>query len=154
MGEWNTPSGVFPCLLRITTREAGFSDVAARAVETAGTGMPASTIVEMWVYDANVDGYPGADGNKTFASCPSTTCITYVYNASTKAFVVSSGAWAATSINACPGNIDMTSIGIYIKAHHGFFTSLFGTGVDIGDHAVMRFEPLSADQLSNGETCM
>ncbi|MEI6624146.1 MAG: TadE/TadG family type IV pilus assembly protein [Actinomycetes bacterium] len=132
-------------------RDATAGSAAAQAVVSAGTAMPMSTIEELWIYKANTAGYPGANGVTSFASCPTTSCNRYTFDAGTRSFVLAGGSWDYTHVNACVGTAE--SVGIYVRARHSFVTGLFGVGMDIGDHAVMRFEPIPADQLAAGQSC-
>lgn len=136
-------------------RMSTFKADAAGAVLRAGTGMPFSKVHQMWVYEANAGGYPtnggstaGTSGN--FDNC-TTKCVVFTYNGSS--FSETSGTWSETDVNACPGDAGMTNVGIFIKAHHSFVTGLFGSTVDITDHAVLRFEPIPASQLLQSGQC-
>ncbi len=136
-------------------RMSTFGSDAAGAVLKAGTGMPFSTVQEMWVYEANAGGYPTNGGSASattgdFNTC-TTRCMVYTYSGGT--FTKTSGTWDHTLVNACPGDAGMTNVGVRIKAHHGFVTGLFGTTVDITDHAVLRFEPIPASQLLQSGQC-
>lgn len=140
-------------------RIATFDADAAAALARAGVAMPMSSIDEMWVYESNVAGYPTNGGSQvastptTFTTC-TTRCVKFTYDPVSKSFTKTAGSWASTLINACPGDVGMTSVGIYVKARHSFVTGLFGTTVSMADHAVMRFEPIPASQLtSTGGTC-
>ena len=132
-----------------------FDTDAAGAVLKAGTGMPFSSVQEMWVFEANAGGYPtnGGSGSATtgnFNTC-TTRCMVYTYSNNT--FTQSAGSWDHTLVNACPGDVDMTNVGVFIKAHHRLVTGLFGYTVDITDHAVLRFEPIPASQLLQSGQC-
>lgn len=118
--------------------------------------MPLSTVQQMWVYEANAGGYPTNGGSITettgnFNTC-TTRCIVYTYTPS-GGFTQSAGSWSHTLINACPGDAGMTNVGIYIRAKHNYVTGLFGSGMDIKDHAVLRFEPIPASQLQQSGNC-
>ncbi|MGV1036099.1 MAG: TadE/TadG family type IV pilus assembly protein [Candidatus Nanopelagicales bacterium] len=136
-------------------RMSTFTTDMAAAVARAGTGMPASTIQELWVYEANVKGYPTNGGSilgtgTTFTAC-TTRCKRFTYSGGS--FTAAGGSWDATDVNACPGDAGMTSVGVYIRARHRFISGLFGSSVQITDHAVMRFEPIPASALTAGATC-
>jgi Flp pilus assembly protein TadG len=137
-------------------RMSAFADDAVAAVARAGTAMPASSIQEMWVYKANADGLPGTESKTVgakFVSC-SANCLRYTYNASTKSFTAAGGSWSYTSINACASeSTNMTSVGVYIKAQHAWFTKLFGSNVSMGEHAVMRFEPMPELSSTGSISC-
>lgn len=136
-------------------RMSTFATDAAGAVLRAGTGMPFSTVQEMWVYEANAGGYPTNGGSTSattgaFTSC-TTNCLVFQYSGGS--FTQSSGAWSHTLVNACPGDAGMTNVGVFIKANHRFVSGLFGNTVDITDHAVLRFEPIPASQLLQSGQC-
>jgi hypothetical protein len=116
-----------------------FAQVAANAVQQAGSALPKDSIKELWVYKANNKGYPGADG-MTSMTCGS-NCVKYKWVASKDQFRYLSGSWDSKSVNACANN-NPDAVGIYMKAEHGFVSGLFGTTVEIEDHAVFAFEPL------------
>lgn len=132
-----------------------FGPDAASAVLRAGTGMPFSSVEQMWIYEANAGGYPtnGGDASLTtggFTSC-TTRCMVYTY--SNGSFSQTGGTWSHEDVNACPGDADMSNVGVFIKASHRFVTGLFGSTVDITDHAVLRFEPIPASQLLQSGQC-
>lgn len=126
-------------------RVAGFDTNAAAAVVRAGTGMPMSSVQELWIYEAGANGYP--TGTSNFNSC-GTRCEKFRYQ--NGAFTKISGTWNYSDINACAGDNGMTAVGIYIKANHTFASGLFGSGISIADHAVMRFEPMPLSAANNG----
>ncbi len=132
-------------------RVSTFSDDAAASVLRAGTALPSSTIQELWVYQAGTNGFP--TGESAFTSC-STNCVKYTYDTTTKAFVKdNTTSWASTTIVACAGAADVTSIGVLIKARHQYVTGLFGTSMTLGDHAVMRFEPIPSTGVTGVGVC-
>jgi len=121
---------------------SGYATDAAAAAATALKNVPADEPIEMWVYRANDKGYPGADGNTSFSSC-STKCISYQWVPSTRSFNTASpggSGWAANTQNACSVS-NWDSVGVYVKLRHKFITRLFGTTIDLTDHAVFRLEP-------------
>jgi hypothetical protein len=96
----------------------------------------------MWIYRANDKGYPGADGSTGFSSC-STKCISYQWVPATRKFNTASpggGGWAASTQKAC-SPADWDSVGVFVKLRHKYITKLFGTTIDLTDHAVFRLEP-------------
>ena len=109
---------------------------AATALHTVGSNEP----VEMWVYQANSNGYPGSGTD--FSSCAA-NCIKYLWSQSTKSFDTSSpqgGGWPASVQHACNAS-NWDSVGVYVKLNHTFLTKLFGTSIALTDHAVFRLEP-------------
>jgi TadE-like protein len=116
-----------------------FAQMAANAIQTAGSALPKDSIQELWVYKANDKGYPGADGS-TAMVCGS-NCVKYKWLVSSDQFRYYSGSWASTSINACANN-NPDSVGVYLKAQHNFVSGFFSRSIMIDDHAVFTFEPL------------
>jgi Flp pilus assembly protein TadG len=116
-----------------------FAQLAANAIQTAGSALPKDSIQELWVYKANNKGFPGAD-NTTSWTC-ATNCVKYKWVATKDQFRYVSGSWLSSSVNACANN-SPDSVGVYLKARHSWMTGLFGTTKDIDDYAVFTFEPL------------
>jgi Flp pilus assembly protein TadG len=120
----------------------GYATDAAAAAATALRQVPADEPLEMWIYRANVEGYPGIDGNTGFSSC-TTKCIKYTWVPATRTFNTTSpggGGWAAAAQKAC-SPADWDSVGVFIKLRHKYMTKLFGSTIDLTDHAVFRLEP-------------
>lgn len=135
-------------------RTMNFDQDAADAVIRAGIGMPNSTIEEVWIYEATDAGYPygtAPNAEDPWASC-STRCVKYTVSRATGTWAATklSGTWDYTDVNACQGEV-MTNIGVYIRALHRFVTGISPTSIT--EHAVMRFEPIPANQLAAGATC-
>jgi Flp pilus assembly protein TadG len=121
---------------------SGYATDAAAAAATALKTVPADEPVEMWIYRANDKGYPGANGNTSFSSC-ATQCISYPWDVATRSFNTASpggSGWVSTTQKACSPS-DWDSVGVYVKLRHKFLTNLFGTTIDLTDHAVFRLEP-------------
>jgi len=117
-----------------------FAQMAANAIQRAGSALPKNSIKELWVYKANNKGYPGADG-LTAMTC-GTNCVKYKWiGGSTNGFRYYSGSWISSTVNACANNTPH-AVGIYMRAEHDFVTGFFTDHVDIEDHAVFAFEPL------------
>jgi hypothetical protein len=116
-----------------------FAQLAANAVEHAGSAMPKDSIIELWVYKANDEGYPGSNGNKTWI-CGS-NCVKFKWVKAKDQFRYLSGTWVSSTVNACANN-NPDSVGIYMKADHNFITGFFVDKLAIDDHAVFTFEPL------------
>ena len=140
-----TVSGSARSAARTASAEAllsGYATDAAAAASTALQGVPANEPIEMWVYRANDKGYPGADGVTSFATC-ATKCISYQWVQATRKFNTATpggSGWPAASQKACsPAEWD--SVGVFIKLRHRYITKLFGTTIDLTDHAVFRLEP-------------
>jgi len=136
-------------------RLATFAIDSAAAVARAGTTMPLSTVTEVWVYESNAAGYPtnGAAITSTteaFTAC-TTKCI--VFTPSGSSLVQTAGSWSHEDVNACPGDVGMTSLGVLVRGRHTFVTGIFGASMDLSDHAVLRFEPIPASQLLQSGQC-
>lgn len=124
------------------------AQLAANAIQRAGSAMPKDSIDELWVYKANTQGYPGAEGTTTW-TC-GTNCVRYKWVDSKDQFRYYSGTWTSSTINAC-ANANPDAVGIYMKATHNFITGLFGNGIQIEDHAVFAFEPLPTLTCAAGQ---
>lgn len=116
-----------------------FAQLAANAIQTAGTAMPKDSINELWVYKANNKGYPGSDGS-TAMTC-SANCVKYKWVAAKDQFRYLGGTWLSSSVNGC-ANTPPDQVGIYILATHKFLTGFFVPSTTLDDHAVFVFEPL------------
>jgi Flp pilus assembly protein TadG len=117
-----------------------FAQMAANAIQRAGSALPKDSIKELWIYKANNKGYPGA-ANATTMVC-GTDCVKYKWVASKDQFRYVSGSWTSSTVNACANSTDLNAVGIYMKAQHDFLTGFFTNDVMIEDHAVFAFEPL------------
>jgi Flp pilus assembly protein TadG len=128
---------------RAASAEALLSTYATDAAAAASSALhtiPNNEPVQMWVYQANSNGYPGSGTN--FNSC-TTNCIKYLWNQSTKSFDTSNpqgGGWPASSQHAC-NQSNWDSVGVYVQVNHKFLTAMFGTSITLADHAVFRLEP-------------
>jgi hypothetical protein len=120
------------------------AQLAAGAIQSAGTALPKEAIQELWVYKANNLGYPGATNSESMAC--GTNCVKYRWVPSKDPkvpgqFRYVSGTWKSNTINACANN-NPDSVGVYMKAKHDFVSGLFGRSLNLDDHAVFTFEPL------------
>jgi hypothetical protein len=118
------------------------AQLAADAIQRAGSAMPKDQIEWILVYQANDKGYPMPNGN-TSLSC-SLSCVKYVWDSglSTPAFRYSSGSWDSKSINACVNDAGLMAVGVAMHAHHPWVSGFFGDGVELEERTVMQFEPL------------
>lgn len=119
-----------------------FAQSAADAIERAGSALPKDSIRELWIYKANDEGYPGANGSKQWIC--GDACIKYKWVASKDQFRYVSGTWLSKSIKAC-ANQSPDMVGVYLVARHSFLTGFFSKSIDISDHAVFSFEPLATN---------
>lgn len=125
-----------------------FAQAAADAIQHAGSAMPSDSIESIIVYDANAAGYPLPEGNHTLVC--GQNCVTYVWDTGLNRFRYAGGSWASTSVNACVNAAAEDSLGVAMKARHGFVTGFFGHDYEISERAVMRFEPLPSEQCLPG----
>jgi len=116
-----------------------FAQMAANAIQTAGSALPKDSIQELWIYKANDKGYPGANGQKQMVC--GTNCVRFRWEDDVDEFRYISGTWLSKSVNACANN-NPDSVGVYLRAKHDFLTGFFTNDVLIEDHAVFTFEPL------------
>jgi hypothetical protein len=124
------------------------AQVAADAVQRAGSAMPKDQIDWILVYDANTAGYPLPAGN-TSLNC-TTKCVKYVWDNNLQKFRYSSGSWNSTTINACLNDASRESVGIVVQAQHPWITGFFGNGVTLQERSVMQFEPLPNESCKPG----
>jgi len=125
----------------------GFAQLAANAIQRAGSALPKDSIQELWVYNANGKGYPCPvttncqDNTSTSMTC-GTNCVKFKWLKAKDEFRYYSGTWLSKSVNAC-ANQNPDRVGVYMKAKHSFLTGFFTDSVMLEDHAVFTFEPLS-----------
>lgn len=140
------------------------SQMAADAIQTAGTTMPQNSIRFVIVYQSNKLGYPAPTGTTTAnisgtattglpaaastAPCASyANCVAYKWSTSAGKFVYSDGGWSSATIDACPTTA--YDVGVFMAATHPTLTGWFKDHFDLGDHTVMKFEPLEASQCNS-----
>lgn len=125
--------------------QPGYASSVVDAVDAAFATLPADAPQELWIYKANVNGYPGTGSG--FDTCGA-NCIKYVWNSSTKSFgSPQGGGWPASTHQVCTEPFD--EIGVFVKIKHDFFTGFFGSSVTITDHSVFRFEPVPTSVCSS-----
>lgn len=135
-------------------RQTDFTATTVAAIGQAGSALPKSQLVQILVYKANDEGFPGPDGATTMTCAGhESTCDRYVWDAGSNAFVLSpasepwnprSGVGTAGNVNACPAGQGgpPDSVGVYVEAIHPWVTGLFGGTRTLRDHAVLPFEPM------------
>lgn len=122
-------------------RNPSYATNAAESVAAALKTLPADAPQELWIYRANDDGFPGADGNESFDTC-ATKCISFAWKSDVKDWdydLTGGDGWDFSEHQVCAEPFDQ--IGIYVKIRHDFITGLFGATIDLDDHSVFRFEP-------------
>jgi hypothetical protein len=78
--------------------------------------------------------------------------VTYSWNDTANKFQYQSGSWNTTAqVNACVNDPNRDSIGVALRAQHGWVTGLFGDDIEITERSVMQFEPLPNDQCAPGQ---
>ena len=122
----------------------GYATDAAAAAATALQNMPADEPVEMWVYARTTRAIPGADVDLTsFTTC--THQVHQVHLAEGHQEVrhrEPERRWLGRRRRRRrAARLDWDSVGVYIKLRHKYITNLFGTTIDLTDHAVFRLEP-------------
>ena len=123
-----------------------YSSSIVSAVDAALSTLPADSPKELWIYKANVNGYPGSGTD--FSSCAA-NCIKYVWDPAARAFNTATpqgGGWPASSQQVCTQPYD--EVGVYVKIDHTFVTGLFGADLTLQDHSVFRFEPVPTSVCS------
>lgn len=142
-GVTGTPNGVSSMVLDT-----------ARATTAALTGVPESSIQQLWIYSAGADGKPAGGGGFANTSACRSRCVWYRFdpgyvwidpvtgNRVTGRFRYQGGRWRSTDINACPGGA-ANSVGVYLKVKHQFILGgiIGDTSVDLSDYSAFRFEP-------------
>ncbi|CUR61229.1 putative TadE-like protein [metagenome] len=133
-----------------------FAQAAADTMQTAGMAMNSEDIDWVMIYKANDKGFPGSNGLTTIPESCSTNCVQYVWDANLSGgkFRYAGGSWASASVNACLNDSARESVGVILKARHGWMSGLIG-GLMGGDkvmyeRTVMQFEPLEQDRCRPG----
>ncbi len=138
-------------------RQTGFTQATVDAIAKAGSALPKNQISHIYVYKANIHGYPGPDSNTTMTcSGYAASCDRFVWSSASGKFVLDPSSppppWNPTAaigtqghVTACPtaasgGPPD--SVGVYVEAKHDWATGFFGASRVIQDRAVLSFEPM------------
>jgi len=124
-------------------RMATFADDAANAVLREGAALNPELIEEVWVYDADSDGYPEG-GSGSFTSC--SPCVKYKYDSATETMKAYSDTWPASAQNACQNDPGRDSVGIYVQYEHTSVSGLVFETTTITDHTVLSLEPIPSTQ--------
>lgn len=134
---------------------------AVKSVAASLTGIPKASIKGIWVYQAGANGQPVGGNSLPTSANPNgacnVNCVRYFYdptrtwidpstgNKVVGGFSLIGGTWAASSINACPGDPNGQYVGIYVQVLHNFITGSFLTGgatLNLSDTATFKFEPI------------
>lgn len=120
-------------------RSAKMVTATVEAMERAGSALPKNAYEELWIYRARADGTPQSG---SFGTCDS-DCVRYTWDEDGEFRKTADSDWDPETINACPGDPDADSVGVYLMARHQWLTGLFTDSTQVSDHAVMRFEPVA-----------
>ncbi len=126
-------------------RTASFAQDAADQVAREGSALDMKLVKELWVYRADptylsTRGTP-LGGGGTFNAC--SACVKFVWSGPQKKFVVSgTPTWGATSQNACAGDSNRDSVGVFLKFDHPAITNMFFRNFTLTSHTVMSLEPI------------
>lgn len=135
--------------------EPGLTQTTVDSMARAGSGIPRDRIDFIYVYKANEQGYPGADGS-TVMSCTGSesSCDRFEWNGTGFVLDPVTTPWnpqapigAPGHVNACSNTADggaPDSVGVYVQASHDWVTQFFGANRKISDRAVQSFEPKNA----------
>lgn len=119
-------------------------------INAAGNALPEDTYEELWIYEANSDGYPLPEGQTTHGTC-TTNCVIYKVDGMgnfTRFSDPGAPFWDWQTQNACPGT-DIDSVGVWLKAKHQSVTGLLFDDLIISDFAVTNFEPIATFSATN-----
>jgi len=126
-------------------RAATFAQDAANQVAREGSALDMTKVRALWVYKADpayltTRGTP-LGGGGTFNAC--TACVKFVWSAGQNKFIVSgTPSWTPTQQNACSGDVNRDSVGVYLKYDHPAITNLFFRQFTLTSHTVMALEPI------------
>jgi hypothetical protein len=114
-------------------RAPAWADAVATAIGRADGTTAGRAIEELWIYEANAEGYPGRPGTTAFRSCV-TECLVYRWSEEHQTFDYVSGSWSTDAGSDCADA--HRSVGVYARRTHSFLSGIFSSGVEISDHAV------------------
>ncbi len=144
--DWLGVSNAVRAGVRIASAEPRTStyatDAASNVAREAGA-LAMGDVQEMWVYQAATNGTP-VGGSNTYNSC--SACVKFKWNAGSQTFTVLSDTWPSTAQNACQGDVNKMSVGVYLKYAHKSVTHLIFNDFMIADHAVMSLEPIPSSR--------
>jgi hypothetical protein len=123
-------------------RTSTYASDAASQVAREGSALDLTHVKELWVYKAAADGTPVGSGG-SFASC-GTACVKFRWDGT--AFVEQSSSWPAVDQNACQGDPNRDSVGVYLLFEHQAVTGLFFKTFDLAEHTVMSLEPIPSSK--------
>jgi hypothetical protein len=115
-----------------------FAQLSANQVTNSITGLIPANLQAVWVYKASAA--TGLPDSGSFASC--TVCVKFTWSAGK--LTPSSSNWPASAENACPGDINRDSLGVYVKYTHSSPFGFFFKNATISQSTVMWVEPTTA----------
>ncbi len=126
---------------------------AADAIASARTVLPKDAISHILVYKAT--GAGGFSDAPALSAC-TINCVAYKWSPSQNRFRWSQGSWDSRQISGCadpkpPGNVPLDAVGVQLVVVHDWLTGIFGDSMDLSDHTVMSFEPLTNVACAPGE---
>ena len=140
--DWLTVSAAARAGARMGASEprvATFAQDSADQVTNAISDLNPVNPLEVWVYKAiYATGMPTTTG---FSSCPTTTCMRYVWDTAAKKFNPPLGNWAWDSQNACPASASRDALGVYVKYTHSAPLGFFFNNATVSESTVMWIEP-------------
>jgi hypothetical protein len=133
-----------------------FATSTADQVTNTISGLPATSLasLEVWIYDARAtDGLPsslGAGVAPTANNC-TVKCLKYTWSVGLAKLVPagtpgvwSSGNWTATTgQDACIGDVNRSSLGVYVKFPHYSPLGFFFQNAPIAESTMMWLEPFN-----------
>lgn len=152
--------------------DPSFAFLASEVVRTRGSALPQDSIVDLWVYKANRQGFPTTsdnwktDTNTSFdpSACVAANCVRYAWTPPTETTpgffglvgapdTVNNLPWDPQSINACPSTVastvdptsipDAEAVGVFLRIdHRGVTNAFFNADATITDRSVIKFEPM------------
>lgn len=126
-------------------RNANFASDAAAAVAREGAAITFDSSTVLWVYKAGSNGYP--TGQSSFNACPA-NCAKFTWSTASQSFVQQAGAaWPAITQNACQGDPNRDSVGVYLSHEQGAITKMFFNSLTLRSRAVMALEPVPATSV-------
>ena len=104
--------------------------------------LPLDNRVRILVYKATSSGIAPADAD---ACGKRTDCVAYSLDPNSGKFVVTSGSWSPTAVNACIGDSGADYVGVSVRTTHDWligFAFPGSGGPGISSKTVMKFEPV------------
>ena len=143
------PADVVPCPAN------GVPELAQRAADAIASGrtvLPEDAIDYVMVYKANSAGFPGSATSMPALSGCATECVAYRWYPSQNRFRYAQGSWDSRQLNGCAESpTPLDAVGVHIEVNHEWLTGIFGESMDLSDHSVMSFEPLTNAACAPGK---